>query len=347
MIGGIGNSILGKASFINGANEIVINNAILECSKGSDTCKYEVPEGTRKIEGETIAIRTDVGRCIGHINKKITRSTNLIMIFLHLKGVVNRVRKYVLILSLLFSIVILLTSCSIFNQDKFEYTGEYPELFSIAVNSILGARTQYTNSWGFYLMPDIEILDKDTYGRVLFSYSDGNLNFPSLLIMQQTSGNYVYFYPHYNFISSSKEYNWEFTSDEIEELKKMNNWNEKIGDNDAFVRVRIVRHEEESLVPRYLLVEVYHEMFSDNNSALPTNIQNINSRMIFLRADDFGRSVYLATGTIHGGNFVVIFQSDNSFDLELGILELTNRYRYQTELRLFMNRNGWNMPILN
>ena len=56
-------SMLGE--FINRTNEVVINNATLECSKGSHTCKYEVPEGTKKIEGETIAIRTDVGKCIG------------------------------------------------------------------------------------------------------------------------------------------------------------------------------------------------------------------------------------------------------------------------------------------
>ncbi|MCL2611205.1 MAG: DUF4280 domain-containing protein, partial [Defluviitaleaceae bacterium] len=46
-------------------HEIVVNHATLKCSKGSATCPFEVPEGTRKIHGETIAIRTDIGKCIG------------------------------------------------------------------------------------------------------------------------------------------------------------------------------------------------------------------------------------------------------------------------------------------
>jgi YD repeat-containing protein len=46
-------------------NEVVTNNATLKCSKGSSTCLFKVPEGTRKIHGEVIAINEDVGKCIG------------------------------------------------------------------------------------------------------------------------------------------------------------------------------------------------------------------------------------------------------------------------------------------
>ena len=46
-------------------NEVVVNGACLKCSKGSALCTYKVPEGTRKKEGKTIAVSTDVGECIG------------------------------------------------------------------------------------------------------------------------------------------------------------------------------------------------------------------------------------------------------------------------------------------
>jgi len=39
-------------------------------------------------------------------------------------------------LMLFWSCILFLTACF---QDEFEYTGDYPELFSVAVNSILGA----------------------------------------------------------------------------------------------------------------------------------------------------------------------------------------------------------------
>ena len=59
-------------------NEIVTNNATLKCSQGSSTCLFKVPEGTRKIHGEVIAVNEDVGECIGHfgICKQLTAQNN-------------------------------------------------------------------------------------------------------------------------------------------------------------------------------------------------------------------------------------------------------------------------------
>ena len=168
------------------------------------------------------------------------------------------------------------------------------------------------------------------------------------MIMQRFEGDYVYFYPHYNFILSSIEHGWEFTDEDLEALKEMNNWNQEMSNDSEFVRVRIARQKEEGPIPRDLLVEVYYKIFPDDNSRLRTTVRNVNSRMFFLRTDDYGRSVYLAVGTIPSGNFAILFQPDRSFDLERGILEITDRYRYQTELRLFMEENNWNVnPYLD
>ena len=259
-------------------------------------------------------------------------------------NVMTRFKFVKLILLLIFAFS--LKTC--FFERDFEYNGDYPELFTVAVNSILGARGYI---YGPIAQPIIAVLEEDDYGRVLFSYSEGASNIgPSMtndnrVIMQRVEGDYVYFYSHYNFISSSFENNrWEFTEEDIESLKDANNWNQEMSDNSQFTRVRIVRQKEEGPITNEQLINVYNEIFPGSGRS-DGNI--IAAGMTFLRIDDYGRSVYLARGSGSEwiGTFVaVLFQPDHSFDLDTGILEITDVIRYQTELRLFMEANGWNEP---
>ena len=71
------------------------------------------------------------------------------------------------------------------------YGGDYPELFSVAISSVLGMRGVDFH-W-----PDIIILDEDDHGRIIFEYSEGDL-YRSRLVMQKVQDGYAYFYPHYN-----------------------------------------------------------------------------------------------------------------------------------------------------
>jgi hypothetical protein len=172
---------------------------------------------------------------------------------------------------------------------EFEYTGDYPELYSVALSSILGTRGDagIPGPSPMPLQPNIVVIEEDDYGRVIFSYDEGTTNLGSPMvndnrvIMQKTEGDYVYFYPHYNFISSSYENNrWEFTDEDIEALKDVNSWNQVMSDDSEFVRVRIVRQKERGPIEVERLSEVYNEVFSI--SADQCNIRDIDERMIFL-----------------------------------------------------------------
>ena len=241
-------------------------------------------------------------------------------------------------LILVLSFTIFLTAC--LPPIEFEYIGDYPELYSVAINSILGAR-----GYGVAHMtqPNIIVLEEDDYGRILFSYSEsaaaGNTGVSPFnrVIIQKTDGDYAYFYPHYNFISNSSG---RFTDEEIETLKEANSWNQEMSDSSEFLRVRIVRQQDEGPITDEQLIETHHLILPDSTA----NNHQIIGNTTFLRTDDVGRSIYLRRGTIGQNSIAILFQPDHSFDIETGTLEIINPNNYQTELRLFMEANGWDEP---
>jgi len=287
---------------------------------------------------------------------------------------------------------LVLTGCFLIRGPEPVYVCDYPELFSVALASVLGTGSDI----GWYY-PDIIILEEDDYGRILFEYDEEFL-YPSLLIIQRVEDGYAYFYPHYNFIlSAQRGFSWaedipdfpdeemlnrwlelreisremregdilesfeevmeieremrlmlekipeepRFSDEEMERLKQANSWNQEMRDTSEFVRVRIVREKETGPVPPEILVEMHHVFFPDASSRISAN--NISYNMIFLRTDNYGRSIYSTLGSYT--QFAILFQPDHSFNPETGILETTDRNNYQTELRLFMEANGWDTPF--
>jgi len=245
--------------------------------------------------------------------------------------------KYKLVLVLSFTLFLM--GCS----RDFEYVGEHPELFSVAVNSVLGVRGYLP---GHMNQPNITVVDRDGYGRILFSYDEGHdvgddslLSGFNYVIVQKVEGDYAYFYPHYNFISGFDS--GHFTGEEMAALREVNSWNQEMSDSSEFVRVRVVRQKEEGPISDNELVEMHHLIFPDLNFSRGQIIPNV----VFLRIDGYGRSVYLVSRGGTGTHIAALFQPDHSFDVDTGILEIEDLTNYQTELRLFMEANGWDTPF--
>ena len=237
-------------------------------------------------------------------------------------------------------VLLLLSSCF---RGEFEYLGDYPDLFSVALGSILGTRG-YEPSGIARVGARIEILEEDNNGRILFRYSEdsiGDITGVSRLIVQRSDDEYAYFYPHYNFITNS---GGRVADEDMDLFKETNSWNQEMSDDSEFERVRIVRRKEAGPISDRQLLSVYHDIYPDTQI---NRRNNMRYWMIFLRTDDYGRSVYLGLGVGREWMYTdiaVIFQPDHSFDLETGTLVITNHNNYQTELRLFMEANGWNTP---
>lgn len=224
------------------------------------------------------------------------------------------------------------------------YSGDYPELFTVAINSLLGARGY---GLGHGTQPDIELLEEDNYGRQLFSYfeTDTRVSSYSLIISQKVDGGYVYFYPHYNFIALPGETPWlnmEEFEYEINALKEANNWNQPMDCSDC-IRVEVVQQKENSPVPDRTLRQAYnHALGDDAQSGF-----GIMNNIVFFRTDDYGRSIYLGSGTFSSNRFVVmLFQPDGSFDEVTSIMELQDPQNYQSQLREFKELNDWNQPLV-
>ncbi len=129
-----------------------------------------------------------------------------------------------------------LTSCSLFNNIGPTYKGDYPDLYTAAVSSILWCQG---HSWGadFTMPSKIELIETDKYGRTLFTYYESkSLIYEkeclALLISQKTENDYVYFYEDVNHFTvedngfSLRKY--IFSEEQINRLKERNDWNKEI-----------------------------------------------------------------------------------------------------------------------
>jgi len=253
----------------------------------------------------------------------------------------------------------MLTSCF---QGEIEYTGDNPELFSVAMGSVLGATGTELDERGRLVAASVVTLEEDRFGRVLFRYSEeviyrevdsdsGRLIWRRVhvyVVAQKVDVEYAYFYPHYNFIirGDSGTVNRRFESyfedipsssfEDMVALREANSWNQEMSDDSAFERVKIVRQKESGPITNRMLVDVRREIIDSGHDSFEPGWG------IFLRTDRYGRSIY--TRTSDDSHLVVLFQPDHSFNVETGVLEITDMFNYQTELRLFMEANGWNTP---
>ena len=269
-------------------------------------------------------------------------------------------RKNALIIILAIILVVGIPGCR-----NWHYGGDYPELLTVATNSLLGARGAAP---GWISDPGITVLERDNYERTLFMYTEGAKFGVSILISQKSDGGYVYFYPHYNFINF--ETFAEMTSwgghgelrmdhfypeiiEQIDELKERNNWNQRLNLEKCVRKEIDVNNYPPGPINRNRLREAFGIAWSNGEERSPHD-----GDFIFLTTDEYGRSVYLGSrrkSEEESGirdsrqrpvrNIVMLFQPDNSFDEVRGFLELEDMLHYQTILREFKELNDWNQPF--
>ena len=214
--------------------------------------------------------------------------------------------------------------------EKDDYTGEYPELYSIAIHVLLDSI-----GYGFYgnrLEAKIVVLEEDKYGRKLFYYNEGSHGSThSLIICQKSSESEAYFYSDYSFISSEQD---SFSDEDTEELKRRNDWGMNI-DIKRCDNIEIVRKKSKGPLHDDALKRLYEKALGDEARYTPNSIR-------FLVSDDYNRSIYYGyeVSSIDRRNFVLLVNADGTFE----VMELSDLYNYQDDLKAFKERNGWNTP---
>ena len=245
-----------------------------------------------------------------------------------------------------------LTGCFLLlSPDDYIYKGDYPEVLTVAINSIIGTRGYNVSE--IVEFPDILALETDDFGRSLFLYYE---NVVSLIIIQQNDEEFVYYYPYYNHISirrlpmginisdslSMDDIEKSFTIEAILDFKSKNDWNQPINFDKA-IRTEIVtvKNDIDGPINKRSITHTYNTVFGENA------IRNPNA--VFFITDNYKRSIY--TAIIRDGfagdgrrTVIMLFQPDGSLDAERGVMELNDLYQYQDDLKAFMEQNEWNEP---
>ncbi|MCL2253498.1 MAG: hypothetical protein FWC09_03565 [Lachnospiraceae bacterium] len=231
-------------------------------------------------------------------------------------------------------ILILLSGCEGTSTPKL-YPGDYSDLYTVAINTML-------DSWGAvggWYSIRINIIEQDAYGRVLFQYYESKVNH-CLIISQLTEEQFVYFYPDYNFISSSED---NFSMEQINELKERNDWNMDLNIDKCIRKEITILKEEGNIIKDSKFEAFYYDLYDDEPSFISAN---------YFSKDDYGRSIYTTrsrgkrTVTYSGDDIIIMmFYPDGTYNKEVGYFELTELYNYQDELKQFKERNNWNLPF--
>lgn len=246
------------------------------------------------------------------------------------------------IYSILLGVILLLTTFT--GCYDYSYSGEHPELYTVAVNSLLwnkGISTQTDRVCD----SDIEVIEKDDYGRVLFKYTEksftSNLAFSGLLVLQAQEDDFVYYYENYNMLCKEKvshsDVKVEFDAQEKEQLKELNDWNKEI-DLKKCIKKEICTEKKDIPIEESMLEDIFSDIEGYRNHYT-----------FYLTNDDYGRFIcYSVVDTLNEGKaddkYIVLLFDEQ---LKCFMYEPSSYYEYQDEFKEFKEINNWNNPVIN
>jgi len=252
------------------------------------------------------------------------------------------------------------------------YQGDYPELVTVAMYSLLNTNGYVRENHG-YVSPEVKVLEEDNYGRKMFAYCEDQYGFVvSILIIQYSDDEYAYYYPDYNFISRNAEssnegrsamfgygYDFEtsvnvFTIEEKDKLKELNEWNTPI-QTSYCIKAKISRLKEDP--PLNIKGKEFEEIF--RQAAKESGCKGVDlvyRFSVYCTSDDYGRVLFYGFG-IHRDvkgegvsptsekmyfDLAIIFNADGSYDLFKCMVVLNDLYSYQEQLKDLKHLNNWN-----
>lgn len=222
------------------------------------------------------------------------------------------------------------------------YSGKNTDLFTEAVNSVLW-NTGHSSGADRFKDSEIEVIEKDGYGRTLFTYHEkyyagAKLSFTALLIAQHSSDGFVYYYEDCNFIIkeqelySSKTVN--FTQEEMSELKAENDWDSEIN-LEKCIKKQISKTKQEIPYDSRTITDKAVEKFNLVE-------REYNLYLHYLTADGGDNFiVYGSIGKFNGDEDIYFAALINSVTNEIKFLVPENVYNYRQELINFKAENGW------
>ncbi len=191
-----------------------------------------------------------------------------------------------------------------------------------------------------------EVLKRDAQGRVLFSYQ-GDAYGPYIndtlcicAIAQKVEWEDAYFYEDIFYLTEDSFEN--FTEQDIEDLKKKNDWNAPLEIKKFKKNVRRDLNARESL---------FEANLDEATAALNETIgdKKMYTDVLFFDSDGVGKCLYVMfqCEKDEKGNeynfqvYFIMLGLVGSFKPETGIVAVEDIYHYQNQLHEFKKANGW------
>ena len=239
-------------------------------------------------------------------------------------------------------VIIALYLTSICGCRFYSYPPDTAMMFSQVFHAVPGGR--------IYDTLDIQgkMIETDEYGRICFSLSNGRIK--CVCIMQKHDDQYVYYYDNVSFLYS-ESYKGPAT-EEIDELKAVNDWNEPMDEGKMIKR---------PLVDDYSLKPIPNREWSnDEESAISAFHKTIDEMdceigVVFIDYSQNGQELFVVlrselikgeTGKsewIQIDEYFIVLNADGTYDPENYLLKLDyfDKSNIPSALAEIKERNGW------
>lgn len=261
------------------------------------------------------------------------------------------VKRIVKITAIFLMVFLCLTGCF-----SAEYKGENPELYTVAVYNFLG-RSGYGSNGEIAFSSEAEILETDSYGRVLFYYHEGVIEYGcGYGILQKSLDGYVYFYEDDCVIPANDDWNgsgqvthdeW-FTQNQILNFKTRNDWEQPFNEEKCTKKLVVNEKPTSKLKPKKADFDRVAKEYYESNG-IPYSTRSVHTSDEFFMADDYGREIHVLWSYIRGVSsdkvdydLIILFNPDGSCDSSKAIAEITDFLNYREFIKEFKLRNGWN-----
>ncbi len=274
----------------------------------------------------------------------------------------KKLRIIVCILLLTF-VIFSLTACAP------RYSGPHWDLYSVAVNNIFGAKGFGDDSVALP-SPDIDVIEVDDYGRVLFFYIEFPLHpaatkqrFRAAIVIMQhyDMRDYVYYYQDDCYLPYLGEetpypvgYRNLFSEEDINALKELNDWNKELN-LDKCTKAPCSNERPQGALK--IKDKEFEKAIKPIVKKLGYNgDDSIFSFSEYCNTDKYGRELYYVCGAVevHDGDdssksnyqdveFAMIFNPDKTCPEE-NVYILTDKASTFNALKQLKQTANWNQP---
>lgn len=206
----------------------------------------------------------------------------------------------------------------------------------------------------------VEEIEKDSYGRIMFKYRSAHRMEPCMLydysgkyvyaiiICQMYDNDYAYYYDNDNFIYLPD--NEDLQSDRVEQFKKLNDWNKALDQskmtrvsNSFFPYGEYGAYDEEKVtanISRYLTDEAAHD--SNVKHCIDLVALDNSQRGLFAIREYSAHDDHI----LYNCYFAVCDEAYNVLTVngEPCIIEIPDIIHCQDDMKKIKEMSGWNMP---